>query len=166
MHFAKHVIILLMAVLSYQTTKAQIAETSEIFITLKKQDSLIFEDGFNNCHIGKFENILSKDMEFYHDTGGMQNKDEFFEAFNRNICSGSGPKPIRKLVANTLKVFPLKNNGVLYGAIQNGDHEFYLKKEGEELIKTGFARFTHLWLLEDGEWILKRALSYDHKGLN
>ncbi|MEQ8523163.1 hypothetical protein [Gracilimonas sp.] len=57
----------------------------------------------------------------------------------------------------------MKDNGELYGAIQRGEHEFYILEPGKEMYKTGFARFTHLWLLEDGEWILKRVLSYDHK---
>lgn len=108
--------------------------------------------------------VLSDDLEFYHDTGGIQNRGEFFEAYDSNICSGSLKKPIRKLLPGTLRVFELKDNGELYGAIQQGEHEFYISEPGKELYKTGRARFTHLWLLAEGIWTLKRVLSYDHKG--
>ncbi len=145
------------------TGMAQVGQTSELFQILAKNDSLLFAEGFNECEKEKFEGLMADDLEFYHDTGGFQNREEFFEAYDSNICSGSLKKPIRKLIPGTLRVFELKDSGELYGAIQQGEHEFYIKESGKELYKTGFARFTHLWLLEDGEWILKRVLSYDHQ---
>lgn len=144
--------------------KAQVNPESELYQALAQKDSLLFVEGFNKCHQEKFEGLLAEDLEFYHDTGGYQDRAAFFEAFNNNICSGKPAKPIRKLVPGTLEVYPLKNNGVLYGAIQKGDHEFYIREDGKEIYKTGMAKFTHLWLLnEEGDWMLKRVLSYDHK---
>jgi len=61
----------------------------------------------------------------------------------------------------------------LYAAIQIGIHQFYettatkgqpLLKKNEKLV--GKAKFTHLWILENNEWKLKRALSYDHSAVN
>ncbi|MDH6250555.1 hypothetical protein M2347_000282 [Chryseobacterium sp. H1D6B] len=49
--------------------------------------------------------------------------------------------------------------------IQEGNHEFFRLNKGK-WNKTGRAKFTHLWILEDGKWKLKRVLSYDHKSLN
>ena len=162
--FNQYLFILLMVFFnSIPGLYAQVENSSELFITLAKNDSLLFVEGFNKCNRDEFEGLMAADLEFYHDTGGFQNREEFFEAYNKNICSGSEKKPVRKLIPGTFKVFELKKNGELYGAIQQGEHEFYIKEEGKELYKTGFARFTHLWLLEDGEWILKRVLSYDHK---
>lgn len=145
---------------------AQVEESSELFRVLAKNDSLLFVEGFNKCHKEKFEGLMADDLEFYHDTGGQQNREEFFEAHKNNICSDSSAKPIRKLIPGTLEVFPMKKNGELYGAIQKGEHEFYIKETGKELYKTGFARFTHLWILEEEGWMLTRVLSYDHKGVN
>ena len=64
-----------------------------------------------------------------------------------------------------MEVFPLyKDNGqVLYGVIQTGVHDFYQQDEGEDAHKTTTARFTHLWVVENGNWKLKRVLSYDHQ---
>jgi hypothetical protein len=59
-------------------------------------------------------------------------------------------------------VYPLYNQGVIYGAIQNGDHEFWIKKSNKELYQTGSAKFSTTWLLVDGEWKMKNVLSYDH----
>lgn len=145
---------------------AQIQESSELFQTLAENDSLLFVEGFNKCNKEKFEGLMADDVEFYHDTGGLQNREEFFEAYDNNICPGTSVKPIRKLISGTLEVFTMKENGKLYGAIQKGEHEFYIKEPGKELYKTGFARFTHLWILKEGGWVLTRVLSYDHKGVN
>ncbi len=64
-----------------------------------------------------------------------------------------------------MEVFPLykDNSQVLYGAIQNGVHDFDQQYEGEVARKTNTARFTHLWIIENGDWKLKRVLSYDHQ---
>ena len=44
-----------------------------------------------------------------------------------------------------------------------GMHEFYIKEKGKEDVLTGKARFTHVYLLENNQWILKEVLSYDHQ---
>ena len=64
-----------------------------------------------------------------------------------------------------MEVFPLctDNKQKLYGAIQNGIHDFYQQEKGEKARKTNTAKFTHLWIIEDGDWKLKRVLSYDHQ---
>ena len=142
---------------------SQVSSDSELFIQAKKLDRIVFEEGFNKCNLEALEKLLSEDFEFYHDKGGIQNKEEFFKAMQDNICSSPNFKPIRKLVAGSLKVFPLKNNGKLYGAIQEGIHEFYIKEPGKELYITNIARFTTVMLLDNGEWKYSRVLSYDHQ---
>lgn len=156
-------LILLMTTSCIHSIQAQVAESSELFKTLAKKDSLLFDEGFNHCKIQVTENIISKDFEFYHDTGGIQDREEFFKAINENICSSPERKPIRKLVLGTLKVFPLEDNGNLYGAIQKGIHQFYIKEPGKDLYVTSSAKFTHLWILEESGWKLKTVLSYDHQ---
>jgi len=69
----------------------------------------------------------------------------------------------RKLNNESLEVYPLYNNEVLYGAIQEGTHEFYEQYKGEEPRKTSEAKFTHVWILENNQWKLRRVLSYDHQ---
>ncbi len=143
--------------------RGQIDKNSELFIALKKQDSVFFERGFNQCDIDYLDKTISEDLKFFHDQGGLQNRKQFFENTKKYICSKLEKKPIRKLKKGSLVVYPLYNNGVLYGAIQNGDHNFYLRENGKDDEWTSSAKFTHVWILDNGSWILTEVLSYDHQ---
>lgn len=157
-------VLLVLATLSSQTIQAQVEATSDLFIQLAKMDSIIFERGFNMCLLAEIGPSISDDLEFYHDQGGLsETKIEFLDALKQNICSNFDKKPIRKLANGSLNVFPLDNNGVLYAAIQHGEHEFYIKEPNRPAYLTSTAMFTHVWILENDSWILKRVLSYDHK---
>ena len=70
------------------------------------------------------------------------------------------------MVENSLEVYPLEKNGVIYGAIQMGIHRFYALEKNKPEYITSTAKFTHVWLLENGNWKLGRALSYDHQKTN
>ena len=155
--------IFLITAYSIQPIQAQVAESTELFKALAGKDSLLFDEGFNRCNIQVTEDIVSKDLEFYHDTGGLQDRQEFFKAIKENICSSPDRKPIRKLVSGSLEVFPLKKNGHTYGAIQKGIHQFYIKEPGKDLYMTSSAKFTHVWILEESSRKLKTVLSYDHQ---
>ncbi len=142
---------------------AQVETTSELYKTFQQKDSLLFEAGFNNCELSILEAQLTEDLEFYHDQGGIQDKTQFLNAMKENICSSPERKPIRKLTPNTMKVFPLFDQGKLYGAIVEGRHEFYIKEPNKELVKTGSALFSGLWITEKEEWKIKRVYSYHHQ---
>ena len=142
---------------------AQVDKKSDVFKTLKSQDSIIFERVFNKCEMEKLTPILADDLEFYHDVAGVQNREEFINAIKNNLCSDPGINQ-RTLVDSSLEVFKMEKNGELYGAIQKGKHTFQQKNDGK--MKTvGIANFTHLWILENNEWKLKRVLSYNHQPL-
>ena len=104
--------------------QAQVSRESSIYKDLKKADSLLFDEGFNKCNFSALKTVLHDDLEFLHDQGGRQNLAEFYEAFTNSICSNPDMKPIRKLIDETLKVYELKSDGNVYGAIQTGDHKF------------------------------------------
>jgi CubicO group peptidase (beta-lactamase class C family) len=150
-------------IFSSSLAMAQADETSKLFVQLKTMDSLLFEEGFNKCNLRIVDSIVSDDFEFYHDQNGIQDKPLFLKGFKESLCSDPDIKPIRKLVVGTLTVFPLSNEGIVYGAIQNGVHEFYIREPNKKLYKTSVAPFTSLWLIEEGEWLLKRVLSYNHQ---
>jgi len=142
---------------------SQLPETDSLFLTLKSFDSLLFTVGYNNCDIKQFELLIHKDFEFYHDQGGMiASKKAFINSIQDGICKLTY-KPSRVLIDGSLEVFPLTNNGVIYGAIQKGEHAFYANEEGKETYLTSTATFTHLWILNNGIWQLSRVLSYDHQ---
>ncbi|MGY8914208.1 MAG: serine hydrolase [Flavobacteriales bacterium] len=141
---------------------AQVDRNTPLFIELKKQDSIFFEKGFNQCDLSYLEEHIAKDLKFYHDQGGFQDRKMFFENTRKYICSSPDKKPIRKVDETSLELFPLYNNGKLYGAIQKGVHHFYIRENGKVGFPTSTARFTHVWLLEQGVWKLGESLSYDH----
>lgn len=142
---------------------SQVDGDSPLFLQIEALDSLLFERGFNECEISAFEAHISEDLEFYHDQGGLSTtRAEFLNDVKQNICSSPQRKPIRRLKEGSLQIFPLYDQGVLYGAIQKGEHDFFIREPGKEPYQTSTAKFTHVWLLQGELWILKRVLSYDH----
>ncbi|ASK30230.1 DUF4440 domain-containing protein [Chryseobacterium sp. T16E-39] len=140
---------------------AQVKTTDELYKTAKKLDSLIFDIGFNQCDLSHYNSIISNDLEFYHDKGGITaGKEAFIASIKNNICGGPN-KVKRELVPNTMQVYPLYNNNVLYAFIQEGEHEFSELFKGK-WNKGSRAKFTILWILEGKDWKMKRVLSYDH----
>lgn len=86
---------------------------------MKKQDSIFFERAFNVCDMEYLSNAVHKDMLFFHDQSSIHTKADFLKKKQENICSNPNYKPIRKVKENSLDVFPLYNDGKLYGAIQS-----------------------------------------------
>ena len=149
-------------ILAAQFVSAQVDQNSELYKEIRKSDSIIFEQGFNNCNFKELAAVTSENFEFYHDKGGItSSKADFVESIKQNIC-GSQDKMRRELVPNSLEVFPMKDNGVIYGAIEYGKHLFYAKPKDRDEYLTGSAQFTHLWVKEDGVWKIKRVFSFDH----
>ncbi|WP_271767798.1 DUF4440 domain-containing protein [Aquimarina algiphila] len=152
--------------LPLQHIKSQVTQSSQLFQTIKKMDSLLFENGFNQCKLSTIESFISKDLEFYHDQSGVsKTRAQFITEMKKNICLDTKNKFLRKLVDNSLEVYPLYENGTLYGAIQNGYHEFYTILSNKTPQKTGIAKFSHVWIKENNNWVLKRILSYNHKAV-
>ena len=160
----KHFILGLLFVISgIHFLNGQVPKDSELFLALKKQDSIFFERGFNLCDIKYLETAIHPDLMFYHDKSGIQNREKFLENTKKYLCADPNKKPIRKVEAQTLEVFALYDNNVLYGAIQSGVHDFYIREPNKEDVLTGKAKFTHLYLLLDGKWILREVFSFEHQ---
>lgn len=146
-------------------TYSQVKTTSILFKTLKEKDHLVFDVGFNNCDTSQFKLLMSEDVEFYHDQGGLSvSRSSQLESMKNGLCKNSKNKYRRELVEGSLKVFPLKNNKSLYGAIQNGIHRFYINDNGTKGKFESIARFSHIWMLKNDTWQLTRIFSYNHKG--
>ncbi len=158
----KQISIFILVFITLSST-AQVDKDSELFKELKKQDSSFFELGFNQCDMDYLKNHIADDLRFYHDQSGFQDRNAFFENTKKYICSNSEKKPIRKVDVNSLEVFPLYNNGKLYGAIQKGNHHFYLRENAKDDLWTSTAKFTHVWVLKNEQWKLTEVLSYDHQ---
>lgn len=143
---------------------AQVDKGSELFQTLKAKDSILFKIGFNKCEVERSAELMFDDLEFYHDKGGITNSKEAFVTTMKNgICRDDNPEKVyRFLVEESLEVFPMYNNGKLYGALQNGKHFFSTDENMTYENTDNYALFSHLWLLENGEWKIKRVISYNH----
>ncbi|MBX9734421.1 MAG: class A beta-lactamase-related serine hydrolase [Chitinophagaceae bacterium] len=158
----RHLLTILLAACTINLLNGQVAKNSQLFLDLKKQDSVFFERAFNLCDTVYLKSAIHKDLLFFHDQSGIQTKADFLENTRKNICSNPNYKPVRKVEENSLEVFPLYNDGKLYGAIQSGIHNFYIREPNKKDTPTSKAKFLHVWLLENGNWLLKEVLSFDH----
>jgi len=118
-------------ILSISIAKGQVAKNSELFLALKKQDSIFFERSFNLCDFEYLNKAIHQDLIFYHDQSGIQNRAIFIANTKKYICGDTIKKPIRKVEEESLEVFPLYNDGILYGAIQGGIHDFYIREKNK-----------------------------------
>jgi CubicO group peptidase (beta-lactamase class C family) len=145
------------------TVLGQAEKSSELYKIIKEKDSLLFNLGFNSCDIKQFENLVSETFEFYHDQAGITNsKAAFISGIQFGLCK-LPYKPKRVLAENKMEVYPLERKGVLYGAIQTGIHDFYAVEDNKAEYLTSIAKFTQVWILENGEFKLSKGFSYDHQ---
>ncbi len=142
---------------------AQKANESALYKTILQRDSLLFKVGFNTCDISQFDNLLSENFEFFHDKDSISTKKQFIYNLRNGLCiSPSTYQSRRELMKESTEIYPLYMKNVLYGAIQNGVHNFYEKINNKPETYASTAKFTNVWLLENKEWKLARSLSFDH----
>jgi CubicO group peptidase (beta-lactamase class C family) len=150
-----YILVLLFVVKS----EAQIDKNSELYKTILSKDSLLFDVGFNTCDITQFEQLLSKNLKFYHDKDGISTREKFLLDLKNGLCKNPESRQVKRiLIKESTEVFPLYGNGILYGAIQKGEHLFYESPESQP----GIAKFTNVWELENKDWKLTTSLSFDH----
>ncbi|MDP1762650.1 MAG: nuclear transport factor 2 family protein [Sediminibacterium sp.] len=124
--------------------------SKEIYDEIVSMDSIFFE-AYNTCKLDVMASILSDNIEFYHDQGGLStSKKDILEALKNNICG----KVTRELQIGSIEVYPIPG----YGAVEMGIHGFHNNQE-----KTGnptrFAKFVQLWHNENGQWRMTRVIS-------
>tara|TARA_R110002051_G_scaffold201693_1_gene268495 strand:- start:28829 stop:30310 length:1482 start_codon:yes stop_codon:yes gene_type:complete len=156
----KNILFLSISFIFCANSIAQLDKNSELYNTILFKDSLLFNVGFNHCEIGQFEDLLSENLKFYHDKDGISDKTKFLHDLKNGLCKSPDTRQVKRfLVKESTEIFPLYKNGVLYGAIQNGEHLFYESKESQP----GIAKFSNVWVLENGLWKLGTSLSYGHQ---
>lgn len=137
--------------------------TSAMTDAVLRADKALFTAVFDTCDVDAVAALVTDDMEFFHDKGGLVTTSGagFIESI-RGKCerqrTGADFLSRRELVDDTVRVYPLNN----YGAIEIGEHRFYALREGHPDQLTESARFTHVWHEDHGAWRLARVLSYDH----
>ncbi len=150
--------------LRFNALNAQSPIDSTLYASILTNDSLLFTVGFNTCDLHQFEQLLHEDFEFFHDKGGIANREKFLNDLRNGLCKDpANYQSRRELVKGSTEIFPMYNGKTLYGAIQIGVHRFYETIKGHNERYASTAKFTHVWLLENGAWKLSRSLSYDHQ---
>lgn len=158
----KYVLIICLCI-SQHPAFTQIDKNAELYQTILSRDSLLFTVGFNTCDVSQFERLLSDKFEFYHDRDSISDKSQFIHNLKNGLCGNPGNYQARRaIITESTKIFALLNHGNTYGAIQEGIHQFFEKQTGQSERFGSSARFTHLWLIENGEWKLARSYSYEH----
>lgn len=146
--------LLLVVLFSYahlQAAKAQV--TNELFKKIESLDSILFT-AFNTCDLQTFSSMLSEDLEFYHDKGGLTDYAHSINVTKENCERKLGLK--RTLIPGSMEVYPIGD----YGAVQIASHRFCHVENGKE--DCGTFKFVHVWRNDNGNWKISRVVSYDH----
>ena len=131
--------------------------------TAVRQFDTAYWDAYNRCDVEQLVAMNSADLEFYHDQGGlMVGQQQFASAMKNNICGNPQQRVRRAALADTVRVYPMRDKGQPYGAVIAGEHQFYNQAKGGAEVLAGTARFTHMLVLKDGTWKVARVLSFDH----
>ena len=144
-----------------------IPEGAALIEAIHAADTELFELAIGGCDPVKLRGMVTDDMEFYHDKGGVTAKsgDEFVAEYAKNCDARMAPDAWhvrRALVLETLHVDPVPG----FGAIETGEHLFYERQgEGPEKL-VGKAAFAQVWRYDDGVWKTHRVLSFAHKPAN
>jgi hypothetical protein len=134
------------------------AETpSDLYERMLALDTALF-DSFNRCsdpaQLEKHAALFARDVEFYHDVGGLTlGIDALMANTRKNVCG----KFRRELDLASFRVYPIPG----YGAMAMGTHRFCQTPTTCE----GIGEFTTVWKETDGKWQVTRALSYAHRSL-
>lgn len=127
-----------------------IPENKELYDAIVYHDSLFF-DAYNHCRMDEMRAMISEDVEFYHDKGGLSTvKADILNAIEKNICN----KVTRELIKGSIEVYPIKG----YGAIQMGQHRFYNRLENPGVASRP-GKFVTTWQNKDGLWKMTRIIS-------
>jgi hypothetical protein len=105
---------------------------------------------YNNCDLQTQAMLMSEDLEFYHDMGGLStSKSEIIKSIEENICG----KVTRQLVDGSVEVHEIKG----FGAVEIGYHKFYNNREPEAESKP--SRFITVWKNTADSWSMHRIIS-------
>ncbi|SUJ02905.1 Uncharacterised protein [Sphingobacterium spiritivorum] len=128
----------------------------ELYNTIFQLDSVMF-NAFNTRDLKTLSELFAKDIEFYHDAGGLTNYNQNMNSFKETFKSER--KIRRELVPGSIEVSPIKG----YGAVETGIHRFYATEIGQQEKLSSEAKFITLWRLKDKKWTAARIISYSHQ---
>lgn len=134
-------------------TGITLPEKKELYAEIAHRDSVLF-DAFNTPNIDRLKSFFTPDLEIYQDNVGVRNYPETIEAF-KDLFKKEYILT-RTIVKGSMEVYPIKG----YGAIQTGLHTFCHTENGKP--QCGTFKFVHIWEKFNGNWKIKRLITYDH----
>jgi hypothetical protein len=130
--------------------------SKETYDRIASLDAVMF-DAYNACDIDKVGTFFTEDLEFYHEKGGLTlTRKTTLDLMKTNLCGENSNRVRRELVKGSLEVHLINN----YGAVQTGEHRFYLTQKGQKEKLDGIGKFVMLWQNKDGEWRVSRVVSF------
>jgi ketosteroid isomerase-like protein len=158
--------ILLIAVLLASRVDAQsktdLPGSKELYERIASLDAALF-DAYNACDIDKVGTFFTEDLEFYHEKGGLTlTRDASLAIMRKNLCGADSNRVRRELVRGSMEVRAINN----YGAVQTGEHRFYLTQKGQKEALDGVCKFVMLWRKADDGWRISRVISYGCRAPN
>ena len=130
--------------------------SKDLYDTIAHLDSVFFS-AFNTHNLDQLKILISENLEFYHDLGGVTNYKQNVDAFKKTFESDRRVR--RELVRGTLEIYPIKD----YGAVETGLHRFYATEKGQPEKLSSEAKFVQVWQKKDGAWKITRIISYGHQ---
>lgn len=134
--------------------KAEAAPQTAMGERVRAFDAAFF-NAFNSCDLSTLEKLVAADLEFFHDlAGASRGREAFITSVKNNVCG----KFTRTSLTKTFESWPLGSQGAIY----SGSHQFcHVGKTGCQ----GEGRFLHVLEERNGQLVLLRVVSYDHRDL-
>lgn len=155
-------LLLLVAPMLHATDALVLPDAETLRAEIRARDLAFFDVQFEQCAPARMRQMLTADVEFYHDKAGLtRGADAFVEGYERMCEERKKPdawRSRRKLVEASLQVDPVPG----FGAIETGEHTFH-ERQGEGPQKlVGRAKFAIVWQRAADGWRMSRILSYAH----
>ena len=114
---------------------------------------------YNACDMPAMGDLLTDDVEFYHDrTSLTASKPAVLDSLRKGPCADPASHLRREAVDASVIFHPLAGGF----ALLSGMHRFYVRQDGKPEHLDGQAEFTNLWQSVNGQWRMRRILSYAH----
>jgi len=145
----KTIITIILGLLIGGTLAAQERESSALYKTVAALDSKYFK-AYDNCDLETQASLMSDNIRFFHDKGGLEtSKENLMLALKNNICG----KVTRHLTDGSLEVYKIPN----YGAVLMGRHGFKNNREPNATFKD--AKFVSIWKQTGSNWQMTEVIS-------
>src|SRR5215204_3958545 len=120
--------------------------SKELYNRIASLDAALF-DAYNKCEIDKVGTFFTEDLEFYHEKGGLTlGRKTSLDLMRANLCGENSNRVRRELVKGSMEVRLINN----YGAVQTGEHKFYLTQKGQKEQLDGIGKFVMIWQNKNG----------------